>query len=136
MAEADNNNTGGDDENKSGWSFKLPITSLVCIAILIGGLLGRIIDPPAVETLRVKTFDLYQRLSPRPIGDYPVGIIDIDEKSLAQIGQWPWPWTPREVGLALLLGVGAEKLFARNQASVVVAFTLTKNNRSECVLSS
>ena len=93
MAEADNNNTGGDDENKSGWSFKLPITSLVCIAILIGGLLGRIIDPPAVETLRVKTFDLYQRLSPRPIGDYPVGIIDIDEKSLAQIGQWPWPRT-------------------------------------------
>ena len=83
----------GDDEGKKGWSFKLPITSLVCIAILIGGLLGRIIDPPAVETLRVKTFDLYQRLSPRPIGEYPVGIIDIDEKSLAQVGQWPWPRT-------------------------------------------
>ena len=83
----------GDDESKKGWSFKLPITSLVCIAILIGGLLGRIIDPPAVETLRVKTFDLYQRLSPRPIGEYPVGIIDIDEKSLAQVGQWPWPRT-------------------------------------------
>ena len=83
----------GDDEGKKGWSFKLPITSLVCIAILIGGLLGRVIDPPAVETLRVKTFDLYQRLSPRPIGEYPVGIIDIDEKSLAQVGQWPWPRT-------------------------------------------
>ena len=29
--------------------------------------------------------DLYQRLSPRPIGEYPVGIIDIDEKSLARL---------------------------------------------------
>ena len=25
----------GDDEGKKGWSFKLPITSLVCVAILI-----------------------------------------------------------------------------------------------------
>jgi len=89
-------NTDSDDEEKGDSGrrrWKIPVASLVCIAILIAGMLIRIIDPPFVESLRVKTFDLYQRLSPRPLGDYPVGIIDIDEKSLAKIGQWPWPRT-------------------------------------------
>lgn len=90
-----NNDSDGDDneEKPSGRRWKLPITSLICIVILILGVLIRIVNPPFVESLRVKTFDLYQRLSPRPLGDYPVGIIDIDEKSLAKIGQWPWPRT-------------------------------------------
>ncbi|MEL0020521.1 MAG: CHASE2 domain-containing protein, partial [Rickettsiales bacterium] len=89
-------NTDSDDEDKDDSGrrrWKIPVASLVCIAILVAGMLIRIIDPPFVESLRVKTFDLYQRLSPRPLGDYPVGIIDIDEKSLAKIGQWPWPRT-------------------------------------------
>ena len=89
-------NTGGDDKDdkpSGSWLRNLPLTSLICVAILIMGLGVRIFDPPMVEILRVKTFDLYQRLSPRPIGEYRVGIIDIDEKSLAEVGQWPWPRT-------------------------------------------
>jgi class 3 adenylate cyclase/CHASE2 domain-containing sensor protein len=87
----DSTDKGGNKSNGRRW--KIPTASLICIAILIAGVGIRIFDPPFVESLRVKTFDLYQRLSPRPIGEYPVGIIDIDEKSLADLGQWPWPRT-------------------------------------------
>jgi adenylate cyclase len=47
-----------------------------------------------VEFLRLKTFDYYQQLKPReipPPQGKPVTIIDLDENSLSEIGQWPWP---------------------------------------------
>lgn len=36
-------------------------------------------------------FDRYQRESPRKPQSQPVTIVAIDEKSLARLGQWPWP---------------------------------------------
>ncbi len=51
-------------------------------------------NPYPVEYLRLKTFDYYQQLKPRPIPppeQQPVVIIDLDETSLAEVGQWPWP---------------------------------------------
>lgn len=36
-------------------------------------------------------FDRYQRERPRQPQAQPVTIVAIDEKSLAQLGQWPWP---------------------------------------------
>jgi adenylate cyclase len=66
-------------------------STLLAFIILFGALFLRWVDPLYVETLRNKTFDTYQRLSPRPIKPYPVAIIDLDEKSLAEVGQWPWP---------------------------------------------
>ena len=50
-------------------------------------------DPAPVETLRLRTFDLYQIFQPREAAVQPVAIVDIDEESLAEIGQWPWPRT-------------------------------------------
>lgn len=41
--------------------------------------------------LRNAVFDQYQRWQPRTPADTPVRIIDIDEASLARLGQWPWP---------------------------------------------
>ena len=39
-------------------------------------------------------FDAYQRISPLAFNpDLPVRIVDIDEESLKQVGQWPWPRT-------------------------------------------
>ena len=53
-------------------------------------------NPRPVEFLRLKTFDSYQqfkpRAIPRPLGK-PVTIIDLDEESLNEVGQWPWPRT-------------------------------------------
>ena len=69
------------------------ISTLIALSVLVLGLAGRVADLPWVELARVKTFDLYQRLSPREPVRYSVGIVDIDEKSLTEIGQWPWPRT-------------------------------------------
>ena len=49
-------------------------------------------DAPTVERVRDLVFDQYQALSPRPWSpDLPVRVVDIDEESLARLGQWPWP---------------------------------------------
>jgi adenylate cyclase len=66
---------------------------LVCLALLIGLAALRIADPAAIEELRVRTFDTFQLIDPRAKTARPVTIIDIDEKSLAKLGQWPWSRT-------------------------------------------
>ena len=43
-----------------------------------------------VET-RMRVFDQYQALKPRAKTPVPVQLVDIDEQSLEQFGQWPWP---------------------------------------------
>ncbi|MEH6475497.1 MAG: adenylate/guanylate cyclase domain-containing protein [Sneathiella sp.] len=49
-------------------------------------------NSPIVEGVRNRSFDIYQRLAPRaPDKVSPVVVIDIDEKSLSRVGQWPWP---------------------------------------------
>ncbi|MCB1490843.1 MAG: CHASE2 domain-containing protein, partial [Rhodobiaceae bacterium] len=53
--------------------------------------LVRIADPPLLEAMRLRTFDFYQMYEPRPMTPLPVTIVDIDEESLAYLGQWPWP---------------------------------------------
>src|SRR6202051_250990 len=66
---------------------------LICLAFLIGFALLRIADPPPIEELRVRTFDTFQRLDPRVKTARPGTIVDIAERSLAKLGQWPWPRT-------------------------------------------
>ena len=62
----------------------------VCALVCCIGV--RAADPGALQTVRERTFDFYQRVEPRPIGtDVPVRIVDIDDASLAEHGQWPWP---------------------------------------------
>jgi adenylate cyclase len=61
------------------------------LALIAGALMLRIIDPGVVTELRVRGFDLVERLWPRTSAPSPVAIVDIDEKSLAQYGPWPWP---------------------------------------------
>jgi len=68
----------------------------------------RVIDPFLVSALRQLTFDWYQRLDPVSYDpDVPVRIVDIDEASLARIGQWPWPRTVVGDLLANLADKGA-----------------------------
>src|SRR5258707_1499690 len=65
----------------------------LCVALLFGLALLRIADPAAIEELRVRTFDTFQVIDPRVKTAKPVAIVDIDEKSLAKLGQWPWSRT-------------------------------------------
>ena len=62
------------------------------LALVAGALVLRIIDPGIITELRVRSFDLVERVWPRASDSARVAIVDIDEKSLAQYGQWPWPW--------------------------------------------
>ncbi|MGE3292990.1 MAG: CHASE2 domain-containing protein [Geminicoccaceae bacterium] len=67
-------------------------TSLIgsLIVLLLVALHG--LNPPIVEAVRLKIFDELQALYPRlPRSPIPVTIVDIDDASLAAIGQWPWP---------------------------------------------
>src|SRR3984893_8787964 len=72
---------------------KFGYARLVCLALLIGAAALRIADFAPIEELRVRTFDPFQRIDPRVKTARPVTIVDIDEKSLAKFGQWPWPRT-------------------------------------------
>src|SRR6266446_5913799 len=45
------------------------------------------------EPVRHVVFDMYQQVWPRHVARFPVVIIDIDEASVAALGQWPWPRT-------------------------------------------
>ncbi len=61
------------------------------LALVAGALALRIIDPGIITELRVRGFDLIERVWPRASDSARVAIVDIDEESLAQYGQWPWP---------------------------------------------
>jgi adenylate cyclase len=66
----------------------------LCIAILGAAVFVRLADPVVVQSLRLIVFDTFQRLAPRAYDpQLPVRVVDIDEASLAEIGQWPWPRT-------------------------------------------
>lgn len=90
--------------------------ALVLLMALIG---VRYADPLAVQTMRLKVFDLFHRAAPRaPVqGPNQVVVIDIDEASLNTIGQWPWPRTriaemaERAIGAGALV-VGFDVVFA------------------------
>jgi adenylate cyclase len=86
---------------------KFGYARLLCLALLIGIALLRIADPAPVEELRVRTFDTFQRIDPRAKTARPVTIVDIDEKSLAKLGQWPWPRTRIADMIANLSRLGA-----------------------------
>ena len=62
---------------------------------VLAAMLGSFLLPgwDAVIELRMALFDTYQKLAPRARQSAPAVIVAIDEKSLAQLGQWPWPRT-------------------------------------------
>ncbi len=61
-------------------------------ALLVVALL-QLVGVPQLERLGLLLFDGYQRAAPRPYEDAPVRIVDIDDESIRQLGQWPWPRT-------------------------------------------
>jgi adenylate cyclase len=65
------------------WAFLL-LTAAVAL---------RLADPAPVEFMRTKTFDFYQRIHPRTVDQRLVTIVDLDDRSIEALGQWPWPRT-------------------------------------------
>ena len=95
----------------------LRLTSwIVSILALVAAVAMQLLTPSLHIDLRNAVFDAYQVLQPREQADSGVRIVDIDDESLARIGQWPWP---RDVMADLL-----RKLAAKGAASITfdVAF--------------
>lgn len=69
------------------------ISILLSGAVVFGGLWAELTEPWFVGDIHNAVFDAYQRSLPRPYQPAPVRIVDIDEASLAKLGQWPWPRT-------------------------------------------
>ena len=66
-----------------------PFGFLLLLA-LVAALLA--LDGRGLRPLRLAWFDVYQVLMPRVLDDDPpVLIVEIDEKSLHRLDQWPWP---------------------------------------------
>ena len=78
------------------------------VALIGGAVLLRYADPFFVSALRLIAFDNFQRLDPAKYDpSLPIRIVDIDEKSLALIGQWPWSRTTVRDLLSALTSKGA-----------------------------
>jgi len=71
------------------------VSIVVPLAVLGGAIVLRVVDPVPVQQLRLILFDSYQRAAPRIYDPKtsPVRVVDIDDASLARLGQWPWPRT-------------------------------------------
>ncbi|MGD9614947.1 MAG: CHASE2 domain-containing protein [Alphaproteobacteria bacterium] len=65
--------------------YLLPLSVLVLAVAL------RVAVPDFLDRGAWVVFDLYQRAAPRETGNLPIRIVDIDEASLKDVGQWPWP---------------------------------------------
>src|SRR6516165_9382898 len=91
-------------------ALRRSLTYLLPLALLIVALGMRVTATDLLERLSLVWFDFYQRAAPRVAGDAPIRIVDIDDPSLKEIGQWPWPRTVvaqlvdrlREAGAAVI----------------------------------
>ena len=91
--------------------------------ILAAMLALRAWDPLPLQEMRWLAFDTYQRLAPRAYDPTaPVKIVDVDDESLARIGQWPWPRTH----LADLI----ERLAASGAAAIAFDVVFAEPDRS------
>jgi serine phosphatase RsbU (regulator of sigma subunit)/CHASE2 domain-containing sensor protein len=95
------------------------LVSLSVLAVSLSFVVGPELAP--VAALRGAGFDAYQRLVPRPRGSAPVVIVEIDDASLAEHGQWPWPRT----ALARLL----EEIAGRAPAAIGVDIVMPEPDR-------
>lgn len=69
---------------------RLPVILAGALA-LIAGLFLILFEPPAASSVSRQAFDALLRSSARPPQANAVTLVDIDEPSLAELGQWPWP---------------------------------------------
>jgi serine phosphatase RsbU (regulator of sigma subunit)/CHASE2 domain-containing sensor protein len=67
-----------------------PLGAAILLSFLILSLFPSL---AALSQLRMALFDGYQKIAPRVRSSAPAVVIAIDEKSLHDLGQWPWPRT-------------------------------------------
>ena len=90
------------------------------IAVLLALVFLRIQDSYPIEVLRLKGLDYYQRTQEKTKSENIV-VIEIDEKSLEDRGQWPWPRQE--------LAEGIKKAFENEAAVVVLPIIFAEKDR-------
>ena len=63
----------------------------VALIVLAVATLAYVVGPYLLREQRNRGFDAMQRIWPRAVDQPQVAIVDVDEESLRQFGQWPWP---------------------------------------------
>jgi len=98
------------------------------LAFIVPGFLSMLVillaasNPNLFAPLRNSIFDTYQNIKPRENSDSAVVIIDVDEASISQLGQWPWPRTQ----LAAML----ERINRANAASIGFDMVFSEPDRT------
>jgi adenylate cyclase len=136
----------GPDTRRSGRIRVAGIVALVALAALIGS------EAAWTGRLRSAWFDAFQLVAPRIPHSLPVTIVEIDQKSLAKIGQWPWPrdvvaelvdainrYRPAAVALDILMpepdAMSPERVLARaGRGDAELARALTGRPSNDAVL--
>jgi adenylate cyclase len=89
----------------SDWMhFILPILVILAVVAV------RVVDLDFIKGARFAVFDTYQRLQPRQYQNLPVRVIDIDNDTLAKLGQWPWSRTKVAELVTQLKAMGASAI--------------------------
>ena len=73
------------------------------------------VQPPWVSRIQLLWFDTSRTLVPRTVKALPATIVEIDQKSIVALGQWPWPRTVlaqlvREIARANPVAIGLDIL--------------------------
>ncbi len=87
------------------FSSNLALITLLALLVLAGTLWP--FDP--LDRLESRHYDYWSRYF-SDLGDVPIAIVAIDDKSLGQIGDWPWPRTLMAEMIRHLSAVGADSL--------------------------
>ena len=98
--------------------WALGLLGLTSVALLLVSLL----NPIPLQNLRLAQFDQFQRWPPRTYTPQAVRVVDIDEASLQEYGQWPWPRTR----LTKLV----ERLHQMGASAIVLDILLTEPDRT------
>ena len=80
---------------------------LGCLILALASILLTYGDTRLERGLRNALFDSYQRFFPRQRLSQHVVVVEIDEQSLAQLGQWPWPRSRLAGLIEQIAGAGA-----------------------------
>lgn len=91
-----------------------PVLPFMLLASLMALMLT---EPMLFVSMRHAVFDHYQRWWPAQVVAEPTMIVDIDDESLARLGQWPWPRTVlaelnQRLAAAGASAIGYDVLFA------------------------
>ena len=79
-----------------------------------------------LDRLNDLVFDTYQKLRPRAAAESAVAVVDIDDESIRQLGQWPWSRT--------VLASVIDRLTAEGAAAIGLDMILSEPDRTSPAL--